>query len=104
MQTRASSTTPQAEYSDASPWPKRLRRDEASTYLATVHGIKLARQTLARMAYQGTGPAYSLLNRIPYYETDALDRFAEERLTPPAASTAAHKGRGQAGARRRVAA
>jgi len=92
----------------ASSWPKRLRRDEASNYLAVVHGIKLARQTLARMAYQGTGPAYSLLNRIPYYETEALDRFAGERLTPPAASTAAHKvareAARRASGRRRVAA
>lgn len=81
--------------STPSPWPKRLRRNEASAYLSEVHGLRFARQTLARMACQGTGPAYSLFNRVPYYDTAALDRWAEGRLTPPAVSTAAHKRSGE---------
>ena len=86
----------------AAEWPCRMRRAEASRYLGAVHGITLAHQTLARMAVEGRGPSYQLFGRMPLYDREALDKWAEARLTPAAASTAAHKvarhARKQAGA------
>jgi hypothetical protein len=74
-----------------SPWPVRMRRADASRYLEIEHGIRLAVQTLARLAVEGCGPPYRLYSRMPLYERAALDEWAESRLTPAAASTAAHK-------------
>jgi hypothetical protein len=63
-------------------WPPRLRRHEASEYLAIVHGVTTAAATLAKLAVIGGGPLYELWGRIPYYPTGGLDHWTRSRLSP----------------------
>jgi hypothetical protein len=65
----------------------RLRRCEASTYLALRHGVTLAPATLAKLAVSGTGPAFQRMNRSPLYATDELDRWVASRLGAPTSNT-----------------
>ncbi|RUQ75254.1 hypothetical protein EJ913_04205 [Azospirillum doebereinerae] len=59
----------------------RLRRWEASEYLALVHGITIASTTLAKKASVGGGPAFNKgENRTPLYPVEELDRWALKRL------------------------
>lgn len=58
----------------------RLRRIEASHYLAAVHGIEFAPSTLAKLACIGGGPSFHKAGRWPLYPTAELDRWAAERL------------------------
>ena len=58
----------------------RLRRREASQYLAEIHGIELAPVTLAKLACIGGGPSFHKAGRWPLYPTAELDRWAAERL------------------------
>lgn len=65
----------------------RLRRDEASEYLGLVHGIPIAKATLAKLACIGGGPAFQRSVRTPLYAVTELDRWAAERLGQPVKST-----------------
>ena len=65
----------------------RLRRCEASTYLALRHGVTLAPATLAKMACAGGGPAFQRMNRSPLYSTEELDRWVAARLGAPTSNT-----------------
>ena len=65
----------------------RLRRDEASTYLATAHGVTIKTSTLAKMATVGGGPSFRKDGPFPVYEPAELDRWAAERLGPMRRST-----------------
>lgn len=67
-----------------------LRRSGASNYLDEVHGIQRTVGTLAKLAVEGGGPPFRRDGRIPLYDPDDLDAWAESILTPPAASTAEH--------------
>ncbi len=58
----------------------RLRREEASEYLELVHGIPIARSTLAKYASIGGGPRFQKVNRTPLYPKKELDRWANEKL------------------------
>ena len=58
----------------------RLRRWEASQYLETVHGLRVAPATLAKWASVGGGPAYHKCSRTPLYPIVELDRWAIARL------------------------
>ena len=58
----------------------RLRRWEASEYMAFVHGFTVAPATLAKLASVGGGPGFHRVGRIPLYPRDELDRWATERL------------------------
>jgi hypothetical protein len=58
----------------------RLRRSEASEYLARVHGIVLVPNTLAKLACIGGGPPFQKAGRWPLYPTTELDRWANARL------------------------
>ena len=58
----------------------RLRRWEASEYMAFVHGITVAPATLAKLASVGGGPGFHRVGRIPLYPRDELDRWATEKL------------------------
>lgn len=58
----------------------RLRRMEASEYLALRHGITMAPATLAKLASVGGGPSYQKAARTPLYPIEALDKWANERL------------------------
>jgi hypothetical protein len=68
-------------------WPPRLRRREASAYLAEVHGVHEAASTLAKKACLGGGPVFESFGRIPYYRPQSLDAYAESRLSGPRRST-----------------
>jgi hypothetical protein len=68
-------------------WPQRVRRREASAYLAEVHGVHEAPATLAKKACLGGGPIFEYFGRIPYYPTVSLDCYAQSRLSGPRRST-----------------
>jgi hypothetical protein len=58
----------------------RLRRWEASEYLALAHGLQTAPATLAKLASVGGGPGFHRVGRVPLYPRDELDRWAAEKL------------------------
>jgi hypothetical protein len=58
----------------------RLRRWEASEYMAFMHGLTIAPATLAKLASVGGGPGFHRVGRIPLYPRDELDRWATEKL------------------------
>jgi hypothetical protein len=63
-----------------------LSRSEASDYLVN-RGLRVARQTLAKFAVTGGGPAYrSFGNRVVYHPAD-LEAWITTRLTKPRRST-----------------
>lgn len=71
----------------ANQWPARLRRRDASAYLAAAHGVRLSPNTLAKLAVVGGGPRFRLDGRFPLYERAELDAFAARRLGPLRTST-----------------
>lgn len=83
----SASASPQPRRRNREDWPPRLRRREASAYLAEVHGFQEAPTTLAKRACLGGGPVFELFGRTPYYRTESLDLWAAERLSRPRRST-----------------
>lgn len=67
----------------------RLRRSDVPAYLMQKHGIPIALATLNKMASIGGGPAMRYAGRIPLYDVTDLDKWAEQRLSAPVASTSA---------------
>jgi len=66
----------------------RLRRDEASEYLLTVHGVTVAKSTLEKYATNGGGPLfYKISNRSVVYARVDLDAWAVQKLGKPMRST-----------------
>lgn len=65
----------------------RLRRWEASAYLADVFGITVAPATLAKFASVGGGPAITYFATTPLYALGDLDTWAYSKLHVPAHST-----------------
>ncbi len=63
------------------------RREDVPTYLLSRWGIKVAAQTLARMAVDGSGPVFQKNGRAVLYTEAALDTWAESRLSAPVRST-----------------
>ena len=61
-------------------WPGRMRRRQASEYLAVEHGITLSPATLAKLAVTGGGPAFWKDGPFAIYGRDHLDQFAARRL------------------------
>lgn len=66
----------------------RLRRSEVPEYLMRVHGIPIAMATLNKLATIGGGPEMQYAGRIPLYTPEALDAWAQQRLSRPVRSTA----------------
>jgi hypothetical protein len=66
----------------------RLRRSEVPSYLLERHGIPIALATLNKMASTGGGPEMQYAGRIPLYTPEAIDVWAEQRLSKPVRSTA----------------
>ncbi|WGD32024.1 hypothetical protein AncyloWKF20_09485 [Ancylobacter sp. WKF20] len=60
----------------------RLRRSEASEYLALAHGLSFKVSTLAKLIVTGGGPAVQYCNRSPLYPREELDRWAAEKIGP----------------------
>lgn len=92
MQTATEFETGHSAQAQASQLPAhfrkpRLRRWEASEYLATAHGIELAASTLAKLASVGGGPVFQRAGRIPLYSITDLDAWAKARLSGPLRST-----------------
>jgi hypothetical protein len=56
---------------------EKLRRAEASKYLADAHGVQCAVSTLAKLASSGGGPLYCRIGPYPFYATEDLDRWVE---------------------------
>lgn len=63
-----------------------LSRREASEYLSSL-GLPVAVATLAKYATVGGGPEFQSFGRFPRYLPEALDRWAESRLSAPRKST-----------------
>ena len=68
-------------------WPKWMRRQQASEYLAVEHGISHSVATLAKLAVVGGGPAYRKDGPYPIYAPDGLDEYAGARVGPLRRST-----------------
>lgn len=85
--TDGSHPSPERRRRSREDWPPRLRRREASAYLAEVHGVQEAPATLAKKACLGGGPVFESFGRVPYYRTESLDNYAESRLSGPRRST-----------------
>jgi hypothetical protein len=61
-------------------------RDEASEYLRN-RGFRIAKQTLAKYAVTGGGPAYRTFGTRVVYDPPDLDAWVEARLTARRRST-----------------
>jgi hypothetical protein len=61
-------------------------RDEASEYLKN-RGFRVAKQTLAKYAVTGGGPAYRTFGSRVVYDPSDLDAWIDQRLTMPRRST-----------------
>jgi len=66
---------------------KLLRRAAAAEYLRQ-HGFPVSRQTLAKLACRGGGPAFRRFGRVPLYAPCDLAAWATGRLGAAATSTA----------------
>jgi len=65
-----------------------LRREDAAKYLNDVHGLPENKQSLAKKAVYGGGPAFRKFGRHPLYAPGDLDAYAREAVSPPVRSTA----------------
>ena len=62
-------------------------RKEAEGYLAE-RGVRYSWRTLQKLATTGGGPVYRLCGGRALYLTADLDRWLDERMSPPRRSTA----------------
>jgi hypothetical protein len=77
--------------------PSRLMsRKEAANFLRA-NGVHTTPHGLACHAARGTGPRFSRFGRSALYRENDLLEWIERGLTPPAASSAAHKAARRAG-------
>jgi hypothetical protein len=67
--------------------PLFLRRADAARYLQNKFGLRCAKQTLAKLAVIGGGPAFRLAGRTPLYAPSDLDGWAESKISGPRLST-----------------
>ena len=67
----------------------RLSPSEASEYLLAVHGVRVARATLAKLRCVGGGPSFQKFGRSILYPCDELDAWALARLGAPMPNTSA---------------
>lgn len=65
----------------------RLRRWEACEYLALVHGLVIAKTTMAKLACVGGGPPFNKVGKTPLYPVEQLDDWAAKRIGPLLKST-----------------
>ena len=65
----------------------RYRSDEASVYLAAIHGLTVAMRSLDKWRSTGGGPRYQKFNRSALYHRDDLDAWALGKLGEPKTST-----------------
>jgi hypothetical protein len=65
-----------------------LSRAEAAQYLTECRRIRTSVASLAKFAVTGEGPEFRKAGRIPLYPQDALDSYAEAKLSQRVRSTA----------------
>lgn len=65
----------------------RIRRSEVPEYLLRRHGIPVAKKSLDKWASTGGGPKITYAGRIPLYDLENLDAWANARLSAPVGST-----------------
>jgi hypothetical protein len=70
-------------------------RGDAEQYIRTTYDVKCSPGTLAKMAVDGTGPAFRRWGHAVVYEVDDLDSWAQARLSPKVHSTAGLAPRGK---------
>ena len=63
--------------------PQTFSRNEASAYLRERWGLSYAPYTLAAYAVKGKGPEYSRAGPFTVYTREALDTWAQTKLTTP---------------------
>lgn len=63
-----------------------LSRAQAADYLQERYGC-YKKQTLARMAVDGTGPTFKKMGAFTYYLESDLDSWVAERMSAPVRST-----------------
>jgi hypothetical protein len=63
-----------------------LTRREAASHLSE-RGLPISRNTLQKFATTGGGPAYGIFGNRALYTIEALDSWAQARLSPPRRST-----------------
>jgi hypothetical protein len=67
-----------------------LRRHQAAEYLKSKYGFG-SYQTLCKGAVTGDTPEYQKAGKIVLYTKDALDRWAQSKISPPQGSTSESK-------------
>ena len=67
---------------------KYLGRPEAAEYLTEQRGLRTSPRTLTKLASIGGGPVYQRFGKRAVYTQDALDAWADRRLSAPLRSTA----------------
>lgn len=68
---------------------KYLQRREAARYLTEERGLPTAFTYLQKLATVGGGPEYRRFGKYAVYTQDALDRYADGKLSGPRGSTSA---------------
>jgi hypothetical protein len=68
--------------------PPRLTPPDASTYLAEVHGVFIATNTLMKLRSIGGGPSFRKVGQRVVYDLSALDAWAAVKLGAEQRSTA----------------
>jgi hypothetical protein len=63
-----------------------LTRQEAARYLSE-HGLPVSKNTLQKFATIGGGPTYRIFGNKSLYTAEALESWAEARLSIPRKST-----------------
>jgi hypothetical protein len=63
-----------------------LNRQQTANRLTEL-GLKTQATTLAKYAVVGGGPPFQKWGRMPVYDPDLVDRWAQERLGTPRSST-----------------
>ncbi len=63
-----------------------LSRAQAAEYLQERYGA-YTKQTLAKMAVDGTGPKFRRMGAFTYYLESDLDEWVAERMSAPVKST-----------------
>jgi hypothetical protein len=76
------------EFHETGTGTELLGREDAARYLREHYGFRIRAGTLQKYAGMGVGPVYRCAGRTAVYTIQALDDWADERLTPFGRSTA----------------
>jgi hypothetical protein len=71
-------------------FPVRIDRRDQPAYLWDVHGLRISKSHLAKMAVDGSGPPYARFGQACLSTQDDLDDWVADRLGLPATSYFEH--------------